>query len=209
MARYTPAQVEQKFDAYKAATDRLDSLKRSESYFDTEYTGDDRDKHLLAVRQMIVQMEGLLAGMSAPKPIGQLHRENPEMTVDILALMVNDLRKYFIVDRMITDSGIESLCPLIVVTYPSLTLEEIALCFCQAKKGFYGEDFQRLDGSTIMKWLRIYCEDRAQRLMNKQYTKEVGHKAGKDIGRTEISVSMREGLIRAQAALEIEKARRK
>lgn len=109
---------------------------------------------------MIGQLELLLVEESAPCSIGVLNRENEDALNTSLALMVNDLRKYFILDRMITNDGILTLFPMLVVTYPSLTLEEIAVCFCNAKKGKYGEDFQRMDGSTIMKWIRLYYEDK-------------------------------------------------
>lgn len=200
MAKYSPAQVERRFEAYERASEELDSLKRSELFFAQEYVGEDRDDHLAEVRKMIGQMEGVMSGLSAPRPVGQLNRENTEMTLDMLGLMVNDLRRYMILDRMITDSGIESLCPLIVVTYPSLTLEEIAVCFSQAKKGFYGEDYQRLDGTTIMKWLRLYVEEKRERLASKRYASEVQHKAGKDVGRVERGDSLKVFLAKAAGA---------
>lgn len=200
MAKYTPSQVERKFEAYKYATDQLDNLTRSKRFFENEYMGDDKEKHLSEVNKMIGQMEVLIGGMSAPKSIGQLNRENPDATVKTLALMVNDLRKYFILDRMISKEGILSLAPMIVVTYPYLTLEEIAVCLCQAKKGFYGEDFQRLDGSTIMKWLKLYIQDKQTRIANKEYSKEVQYKAGKDVGRSEKGESIEVFLNKATGA---------
>lgn len=200
MAKYTPTQVDRKFEAYRTAADQLDDLKRSERFFEKEYNGEDRDKHLAEVKKMIGQMETLISGLSAPKSIGILSRENSEYSEKVLALMVNDLRKYFILDRMITKEGILSLVPMIIATYPQLTFEEIAVCFCQAKKGFYGEDFQRMDGSTIMKWLKQYMEEKQQRIANNQYSKEVQYKAGKDVGRTEQGESLEVFLNKATGA---------
>lgn len=200
MARYTPNQVERKFEAYRVAENQLDDLKRSERFFEKEFTGEDKEKHLTEVKKMITQMEMMMDGLSAPKSIGLLHRENADATIKTLCLMINDLRKYFILDRMITQSGILDLAPMIIVTYPSLTLEEIAICLCQAKKGFYGEDFQRMDGSTIMKWIKLYVEEKQIRLANKEYTREVQYKAGSDIGRSERGESLQVFLNKAIGA---------
>lgn len=200
MAKYTPAQIDRTFEAYRMAADQLDSLRRSERYFEEDYIGEDRDEHLSQVKKMVGQMEELIAGMSPPKSIGLLWRENKEYSEKVLAIMINDLRKYFILDRMITKEGILSLVPMIISTYPHLTFEEIAVCFCQAKKGFYGEDFQRMDGSTIMKWLKLYVEEKQIRLANKEYSKEVQYKAGKDIGRAERGESLEVFLKKATGA---------
>jgi len=206
MAKYTPTQVDRKFEAYRAAADQLDDLKRSERFFEKEYTGEDKEKHLSEVKKMIGQMEELIGGLSAPKSIGILSRENSEYSEKVLALMINDLRKYFILDRMITKEGILSLVPMIIATYPQLTFEEIAVCFCNAKKGFYGEDFQRMDGSTIMKWLKQYVEEKQVRIANNQYSKEVQYKAGKDVGRSEKGESLEVFLNKATGAALIIKA---
>ncbi|SMG35672.1 hypothetical protein SAMN05660862_2537 [Sphingobacterium psychroaquaticum] len=201
IAKYTPWQVERKFEAYLRASEELDSLQSSERYFEKEYPGNDRDKHLAEIRKMIGQMESIIAGLSCPRTIGRLCRENMEMTIDFISLLVNDLRRYLILDRMITDSGIQVLSNLIVSTYPALTLEEIAVCFAQAKKGFYGEDYQRLDGSTVMKWLRLYIEDKHERLANKHYSNEVQYKAGKEMGRSERGESLKVFLDKATGAV--------
>ncbi|AIM38286.1 hypothetical protein KO02_17540 [Sphingobacterium sp. ML3W] len=200
MAKYSPNHVERKFEAYRVASEQLDDLKRSERFFDKEFKGDDRETHLAEVRNMIDQMELMLDGLTAPKSIGILNRENSEAVVKTLCLMVNDLRKYFILDRMITKDGILALAPMIIVTHSSLTLEEIAICFCNAKKGFYGEDFQRMDGSTIMKWLKLYVEEKQFRSADKEYTKECNFKAGQDVGRVERGDSMEVLLKKATGA---------
>lgn len=206
MARYSVSQVEGKFEAWQRVNDQLDSLRRSEVFFVSEYVGDDKDDHLAEIRKMIGQAELLLVNTTPPRSIGQLNRENEIDTNKAIALMVNDLRKYFILDRMITGDGILSLVPMIIVTYPSLTMEELAVCFCNAKKGLYGEDFQRMDGSTIMKWIRLFMEDKVARLANKQYTKEVQYKAGKDVGRTERGESIEVMLKKATGAVLVMKA---
>lgn len=209
MARYSIYQVEQKYEAHREVLDQLDSLKRSESFYLNEYNGDDVFMHLSNVRTLISQQESLLACTTAPRTIGQLSRENNDKTNKVLMLMVNDLRKYFILDRMISNDGIVSLAPMIIATYPSLTLEEIAVCFCNAKKGFYGEDFQRMDGATIMKWLRLFVEDKQQRLADKAYSKEVQYKAGQNEGRTERGESMEIFLKKATGAALVVEAQKK
>ena len=205
MARYTPAQIERRFEAWQRMSEDLDSLKRSESFFLNEYVGEDKEKYLVEISKMIAQTELLLSTASEPKSIGQLNRENEKATFSAICMMINDLTRFFILDKMITKERIKSLAPMIISTYPSLTLEEIAVCFCNAKKGLYGEDYQRMDGSTIMKWLRLYVEDKQDRLANKQYTKEVQYKSGKDVGRSERSESLKVFLRKASAAVVLDR----
>lgn len=209
MARYTISQVERKFEAHREVLEQLDSLKRSEQFYLNEYNGDDVFIHVANVRKLINQQESLLACTTAPRSIGQLRRENNIETIKALALMVNDLRKFFIVDRKLSDNDVIALAPMIIATYPSLTLEEIAVCFCNVKKGFYGEDFQRVDGPTIMKWLRLFVEDKQQRLANALYSKEVQYKAGQDNGRTERGESMQVFLKKAMGATLVVEAQKK
>lgn len=209
MAKYSATQIEQRFEAYYTFMDDLDSLKRSETFFEKEFKGENRKEYLSQVNARIMQKESLIAGLSVPKSIGQLQRENGAFTQTTLALMVNDLRKYFILDRMITNEGIKSLCSMLVITYPSMKLEELAVCFCNAKKGLYGEDFQRMDGSTIMRWLRIYNEDKRERLANKEYAKEVQYKAGADHGRFDPGPDNQVQLQKAISLREIELSKKK
>lgn len=40
--------------------------------------------------------------------------------------------------------------------YPHYTQEDFKLFFKQAKKGYFGETYGRIDGDVIIKWLRKY-----------------------------------------------------
>lgn len=211
MANYSPVQVERKFEMYNKALEELDSLNRSRAFYMYEYSGDDRAAHLHKVEEIINKIEVYIENLSPPRSIGQLARENAEMTIDMLALMINDLRMYMIVDRMITNNGILNLCQFILATYPSLTLEEIAVCFSQSKKGLYGEDYQRLDGAVIMRWLKRYVEDKQERLASKHYADEVQWKAGNDVGRSVRGENLKIFLAKATGAtlLHAEQQRKK
>lgn len=163
MSQYSAERVEAHFDDYAKALDKLDTLDKQLLFVETEYEGDDQLELRAQVHGEIVKLEQELALMDEPKSLTRLARENEEMTIDMIMLMVNDLKSFFIVDRVISSDGIKALAPLIVTTFGELTLEEVAVCFNMAKTGVYGEIYARLDGQVIMGWLRKYVQDKRER----------------------------------------------
>ena len=69
----------------------------------------------------------------------------------------------------------------IILENMSLTMEDLILCFNYAKRGIYGELYNRIDGQVIKLWLNEYSKARTAQIMEFQYKKEV---AAKEINRT-------------------------
>lgn len=184
IAKISPDKFEANQVERKKMVENLDSLQKSQLFFTKEYKGDDAEIHLTQIKQEIELVNHKLALTPESKSIGALERANASDLEDSLILILNDLRLFFQVDNMISTDGLYSLCDLILTEYRSLTLEEIAICMAKAKKGEYGQLFNRLDGAIIMGWLKKYDEERLQRIANRNYVERANHKIGLNEGRT-------------------------
>lgn len=204
VANWRPERIEELVIAQAKLVERLDSLSSSEIFFNDEYQGEDKETCLQSIRQEKEQIRNKLDLAYPIRTIGWLNKELPEFLYDSLTLLVNDLRLFFQVDNMITNRGIEALCPLIISKYKHFTLEEIAICFNQAKEGEYGKAFNRLDAAMIMLWLKKANEEKIARQKEYNYAKEINFKAGVSEGRT-IVVNNSELLLEAQLAIVKEK----
>ena len=196
--------MEQEIDKRSKLLSQIDSLERSRKFFKLEFNGDegDREGYLAEIDAKLKCFNDELAISAAPQPIGPLHRGFPSECERGLKLLINDLRLFFQVDNMITSDGIVALCPLIIGEYADLSLEEITVCFALAKKGYFGEVYNRLDGQVILKWIRVYNKERLDRLLRK--SEEVHWQSRSDICYREKAASNSELLNIAYAAREIE-----
>lgn len=192
-----PERIESAAIEQRQLRERLDTLKCSESFFLHDYAGGDKEQHLEAIRSEAAELENRLSAAYPVRTIAELNRQDPEILNDCLTLMVNDLRLFFQVDNMITNKGIEALCTLIIAKYKHFTLEEVAICFSEAKEGEYGKSFNRLDAAMIMLWLKKANEDKIGRQKEWNYGKEINFKAGASEGRTTV-VNNSELLLEAQ-----------
>lgn len=51
---------------------------------------------------------------------------------------------------------------MIMFDYPYLSLADLNLVFGRAKRGFYGQIYNRLDGQIIMTWFSEYHDERCR-----------------------------------------------
>lgn len=177
-------------------------------FFAKEYKGDDAEKHLNDIDSEIVKVNNELQVMPESKTIGQLSNINYEDLEDSLILILNDLRLFFQVDNMISTDGLYSLCDILIFEYKSLTLEEVAICMSKAKKGEYGQLFNRLDGAIIMGWLKTYNEGRLQRISERNYVTDAHCKIGINEGRSNFKGDHAQLVGEAKVILDIEKAKK-
>lgn len=182
----------------------LDTLNRNLSFLQEEYEGPDKETLCRTVKSKINDLELRRGKLLEPKSLSVLSRENKEACEDMLLLMINNLRKFYQVDNMISVEGMRALVPLIMVHYKELTLEDIAVCLNQAKAGKYGKIYARIDGQVIMQWLKEYMQDKRQRKHLKEVNRHMEMKVRNDTPQKE---SMSEKLNIARAVMDIEKAR--
>lgn len=200
--------VEEAIDWHQKQQSRVDTLERSRQFFVQEFKGAEADKikYLAQIEEELSNIKAQLKQAPAPQPMGQLYRTCPIECEKGIKLLINDLRLFFQIDNMISTDGINALCPLIISEYPTLSLEEITVCFAQAKKGYYGEIYNRLDGPIILKWLRTYHAEKVQRIKDSQQNQHNQSKA--DINYRAKSYIDKEALNLAYAARELENTKK-
>lgn len=77
-----------------------------------------------------------------------------------LNLLLHDTAQFFNVGKQINERQIIETSGLIITEFPHLRIDDFALFFRRFKSGFYGQTFDRLDGSVILVALRAYEEER-------------------------------------------------
>lgn len=95
--------------------------------------------------------------------IRNLIREIGDTTLLVaLAGMILQTAGFFNLGKSITDEQALDTASLLIDSYPHETVEDFTLMFREAKKGKYGELYNRLDGQIIFKWMSDYLEMKAE-----------------------------------------------
>lgn len=186
----------------------MDSLLRSRLFFEKHYSKEDKELMIAKIDEQIANQSALLATTPKLETMGELYRNDEALTEKGLMILINDLRLFFQVDKMISTEGIISLCPLIIFEYASLSLEEIAVCFAQAKKGYYKELYNRLDGAIILSWIKQYNAEKLARVLERNYVTEVHSKIGIGEGRKDFKGDHDAMIQTAKNVIDIENAKR-
>lgn len=81
----------------------------------------------------------------------------------ILLLMIDDLEKFLNISVRLSESQQFQTVDLILndVNFKNLKPDDFKVCFDNAKKGYYGKSYNRIDGMIVCEWLSIYCSERA------------------------------------------------
>ncbi|MGV3705434.1 MAG: hypothetical protein ACO1NU_08650 [Arcticibacter sp.] len=188
ISKYTPVKFEADQESRRKLQDRLDSLLKSKAFFEEQYFHQDgAQKYLTQISGELELIESKLLVIPESLTIGDLYRQDPDKTDDCIVLILNDLRMFFQVDKVINTDGLYSLASIITTQYRHLTLEELAICMNMAKLGEYGQVYNRLDGAIILGWIKKYNTEKQSRLNERNYVKEVHVKIGIDEGRSGIS----------------------
>ncbi|MGY5253299.1 hypothetical protein [Sphingobacterium spiritivorum] len=199
MAKYTPQMLEDRFDAYRQLLETLDTIDRSLRYF-YEYEGKDKARNILKLKRLSTHFNELLNQYTAPQTLAVLARQNNEAAIDHIVMMIMYIKMFFMVDRSITKEASFQVAHIILSEFPYLTLEEISICFNNGIKGYYGADYQRLDGPSLIKWIQQYARERQLRIAEKQYAREVQYKSESETGRTQKGDSLQSFLKKATGA---------
>lgn len=202
-SRFTPEIIEQNGFKHRKAAERLSTLLSSKEFYLGQYVGKNKYLYLQQINNEIREVSAEISKYPKPTTLGELNNSEPKELLIALQLLLNDLRLFFTVDNMISTDGIKSLCPLIIYEFSNLTIEEVAVCFVQAKKGHYEKLYNRLDGAVIMSWLKKYRNEKLIRLKEHNYVQDAHAK----IGITQRQVASSSSLLNeARTAIEIDAA---
>ncbi|WP_443937075.1 hypothetical protein [Pedobacter sp. MW01-1-1] len=205
-SRYTPITVEAVIEYSDKCKSRIEDLERAQKFYETEYKGSEtlKEEYLSIIKVELSHLRIELVFASTPQPMGLIHQLHEKECENSLCLLINDLREFFLVENMINTKGILALAPLVIGEFPGLSLEEVTICFAQAKKGYYGEVYNRLDGQIILKWLRLYQAEKVERIKQKQQERHVTSKS--DIQRRDYIDTRNERIQLAHAAIALERS---
>lgn len=83
-------------------------------------------------------------------------------TEKYISAWIINIIDFFQVGKKMGDQQVYETSMMILDEYWMLNLADINLVFQRAKKGHYGELYDRLDGAIILSWFRKYFEERCQ-----------------------------------------------
>ena len=78
----------------------------------------------------------------------------------VLVILIADALEFFNVGNPMSATQVATTVDLIIEEYPYMKTDDFKLCFKNAMKMKYGENYNRIDGSIIMGWLREYNKER-------------------------------------------------
>ena len=87
----------------------------------------------------------------------------------ILKVFIIDLSSFYNVGKGISERQVEETAAMILETFPHHTLEQIASCFAEVKKGAFGPVYDRIDGGVIMEFLKKHTDRLRKKLQERNY----------------------------------------
>lgn len=95
--------------------------------------------------------------------LGAISREYGErFTRAYVSAWIINITEFVNIANGMDETQIVETAEMIMFDYPYLTLADINLVFGRAKRGFYGQIYNRLDGQIIMTWFREYHDERCR-----------------------------------------------
>lgn len=95
----------------------------------------------------------------------------------VLVILIADALEFFNVGNTMTDTQVAMTVDLIIEEYPYMKTDDFKLCFKNAMKMKYGENYNRIDGQIIMGWLREYNKERCTIADNLSWSEHKSHMA--------------------------------
>lgn len=106
-------------------------------------------------------VEKLLSNLNQTPTLARIKRDYSEdKALALIELRILDINNFFNFKQKMSESQMRETALYILQDFYYLTMAEIIHVFIQAKKGYFGEFYQSLDGSKIMNWFRIYTDER-------------------------------------------------
>lgn len=122
-------------------------------------------KNLPASIRSLERSITLVQALQEPNQISALRQTNRLELETLMVIIISQTAESLNIARTITEQQIVEAAQLIVSEYWWLRPEEILFAFKRAKTGAYGADYNRMDTTTIMRWIKSYDEtDRATAL---------------------------------------------
>ncbi len=164
--------------------DELDTALNSVRFLGALVTEGKADRSDLD--QAVAQVKKLEAQLEPYRPLlslRQLAQQDEKATLQSLQLLIINLVDYFENTEPISIANIQEIALLVLAEGGWLTLDDVALCFRNAKTARGGAFYNRLDGSVIMQWLQNYMEEKRKIWSLKRDDQVYCHKSDAGYGR--------------------------
>lgn len=100
---------------------------------------------------------------SITPPLAVIRKEYGEQSLQaILVIILTDLIRFFNVGKTTGQEQLVQTIRLIIEDFYYFNIDDFKLCFNNAKRGFYGKVYDRIDGNIIYEWLQKYSEERVK-----------------------------------------------
>lgn len=93
----------------------------------------------------------------------------------IVVILLSEVVGFFNASNTMNDAQVAMTTDLIIEEYPYFKIDDLKLVFRNAMKGRYGEIYNRLDGSVIMRWLKQYNQERCTKADIASYNEHKNH----------------------------------
>lgn len=114
-----------------------------------------------AAKRIVAELDALKTYI--PASLAELGvRYGQETPIMVLEAMILDLVEYLNIGKNMLPAQIRKTAEIIVAEHPTLTVEHFAVVFQRAKLGQWGEQYDRLDGVVIARWVTRYVQEIAE-----------------------------------------------
>lgn len=85
--------------------------------------------------------------------------ERQKLGIYMLTRIIVDCLSSFNISRMMSENQIIMLAGELIDEFPDDPLSVYKMFFTKAKRGYFGDDFNRIDAPTFFKWYRAFRND--------------------------------------------------
>ena len=96
------------------------------------------------------------------------NEQGPDKVIDIIMSWIIDLNDFLNLSRKMNPPQVRQTAVMILNDFYYLNIADINLVFTRAKKGYFGELYQSIDGMKIYSWFDKYAIERAQTAFDEQ-----------------------------------------
>ena len=148
-------------DTYEELNFRLESLRKSYVMFKREKIKD-RVKHMAEIKKMAGEVKLQVAEIPHYATLFELRKNDEQTTLNTITFMVIDIALYFQTGQVMSKDMAQEVSLRILLKFGGLTLEDVALCLHKVKNGEYGNNYNKVDGGSLMQWLNRYEAERQE-----------------------------------------------
>lgn len=142
-----------------------------------------KDLLLKSYRELPVKRVEDIVTMPNKITLGAVKREVGCMQMRaMLTLIIGDMLDFLSIGKTMGAGQIAQTVMMIEQEYFYLTVEDFKVCFDAAKRGDYGQLYDRIDGQIILTWLSIYVGERSQAFGNHNDAVAMANKERDDRG---------------------------